>query len=62
MEKDTVDKGWLSGVYWKTKYDDLLVDYQELVHKYEELKREVDHRYRNKSKARPYLLGGDKEP
>lgn len=59
---ETVDKGWLSGLYWKGKYDDLLRDYQELVHKYEELKSEIDTGYRDKSKPLAYLLGGNKEP
>ena len=59
--EETVDKGWLSGLYWKQKHDELLQQYQELINKHEEFKREVSAGYRNNNVARPYLLGGDKE-
>ena len=62
MSEKEVDKGWLSGLYWKGKYDDLMRDYQELVHKYEELSGEIDRGYRNDDAARSYLLGGNKKP
>jgi GrpB-like predicted nucleotidyltransferase (UPF0157 family) len=58
---ETVDKGWLSGLYWKQRYDDLLRDHQELIHKYEELKVELDSRHRDRQETLPYLLGGNKE-
>jgi len=62
LHNETVDKGWLSGLYWKSRYDELMKDYQELIHKYEELQREVDSGHRDKPKSRPYLLGGNKKP
>ena len=61
MKEETVDSGWLSGVYWKARYDELLLQYQQLVHQHEELKSEVDSRHRDKPGSRPYLLGGNKE-
>lgn len=59
--EETLDKGWLSGLYWKGKYDELLAEYQRLVHNYEELKREVGTGHRDNKRPLPYLLGGNKE-
>ena len=60
-ETDTVDKGWLSGLYWQGRYYDLLKEHQELINKYEELKSEFDNRYRDKAGPLAYLVGGNKK-